>query len=1001
MILKPYIKGLLLTILSLSLSTQPAMSQQLQAALSHYSADDGMTSDAIADLKRDGYGFIWIATWNGLSRFDGYHFYNYQTGNASGIPFLHNRIFSMTIDQAQNVWLRMYDGRIYVLNRLTDTIINPLEGVEGYENMMTNHDVLATTHGEVLAIIEGEGIYVMKLDGKGVSKRLIAAGALHVNTVAEGRQGDLWAGTDKGLRRISLSDYTLSGKGIFEGENIQSMASDGYTIYAGTSNGKLLSYAPGQEPKTLAELNDRFTGMYVDSQHNIWFSQLAQGISKMNPATGTVRHYTQHTLMQQYDSHGAIMQEVNGTIWAAMNHGGFGYYNAETDDIAFFHNDPSNSWNLSNNINAFLALDEGVVFESTSRRGLEKLEILKRTIRRAMLFEGENTSANEIRALYYDEERRQLLIGNKLSSLIIMKDGQRTEIKGDDKGNAFGRIYGISKDRGGSYWISTKGGGVFSMSRRGSGYVFNRYCHRADDPNSLNDDRAYCSLEDREGNIWVATYGGGVNILVRQPDGSFRIAHKDNLLKNYPKAAYQKVRTLAMDNKGNIWAGTTDGILIMSCHNRKVAVSPLKNTSNPKNQIGSNDVVCIATAPDGSMWVGTNGGGLCHTTGKDEKGFWRFENFHAQDGLPSEEIRSIAFDRQGYLWLATDHVLCSYDIRKKIFSAFSIQDGVDDTMCSEGSALSLPDGNVLFGTLNGYYVVDRKKLTSTAGSQLKLRITDFMLEGKIVSPRNDPTFSHYVPNSQSVELPGHDTQFSVRFASLNYQLQHRVHYQYMLEGYDSDWQNADKTRTATYADLPTGNYTFRVKAFLLESPENYDMRTLDIKVPPYWFLSTTAVWIYIILLGAAILAAIFMVQEKAKAQQRGHVLRIGDRDVIIDSTEDYEFMKKQMAWLETHYSDTEMTHDDLAAQSSFARTEYFNKLKTYTGMTPKEFMTKYRLKKAIQLFDEDSSLSLKEIATGAGFSDMIYFMRTFKEATGMSPSNYREQKLAEQKQAER
>ena len=54
-----------------------ASAQQLQASVSHYSTDNGLTSNAISGIYQDDYGFIWLATWNGLSRFDGYDFYNF------------------------------------------------------------------------------------------------------------------------------------------------------------------------------------------------------------------------------------------------------------------------------------------------------------------------------------------------------------------------------------------------------------------------------------------------------------------------------------------------------------------------------------------------------------------------------------------------------------------------------------------------------------------------------------------------------------------------------------------------------------------------------------------------------------------------------------------------------------------------------------------------------------------------------------------------------------
>ena len=194
-------------------------------------------------------------------------------------------------------------------------------------------------------------------------------------------------------------------------------------------------------------------------------------------------------------------------------------------------------------------------------------------------------------------------------------------------------------------------------------------------------------------------------------------------------------------------------------------------------------------------------------------------------------------------------------------------DGVDDTMCSEASAILGENNAILFGTMNGYYVVDRRKLTNSTGSLLKLRITDFYLNEELQSPRLNNTYDYYVPESKRVIIPSHSTNFAFRFAALNYQLQHRVHYQYKLDGYDQDWQNADKTRIASYDNVPAGTYRFQVKAFLLESPDAYDMRTIEVVVPPYFIFAPAAIWIYMIILAAALLYGMWWYQERLRKQQ--------------------------------------------------------------------------------------------------------------------------------------
>ena len=972
-----------------------ANGQQLQAALSHYSTDEGMTSNAVSDIIRDDYGYLWIATWNGLSRFDGFHFYNYKTGNTSGIPLLHNRIMDIYCDQEQNIWMRMYDGHIFVVDRITDRIINPLQDIKDYADIKTSHRLFVSSEGKVYAIIDGMGIYSMKLEDGKVKADLISTNGLKAVTIVEGYKNMLWVGTDKGIHSLIPSEASVRKRGVFIDEDILCMASHGNNVYAGTRSGKLLSYIVGQE-NVIAELGTPIYTIFVDSRGLIWFTQEAQGVSRLNPETGNIKSFTQQVMVPQYDINGAFYKEADSTLFISMNLGGFGYYNRERDEVEYFHNDPTNPWNLSNTVHAFEPLPDGVIWESTSRRGLEKLEILKNTIVRKPLEPGGTGYDNEIRAIYYDKERQKLLIGNKNNTLAIFsQNGSRIDLHGTES-NPLGRIYGINKDHMGNYWVCSKGNGVIRITPTGGSYSYSFYKHQNDSINSLSNDNAYYAIEDHEGNIWVATYGGGINILVPQGNGGYRILNSKNGLTEYPKGTHEKIRTIALDKEGNIWAGTTDGLLTMSFKDGKFTLTKLQNCKDHRYMMGSNDIICMACDPSGSMWIGTNGGGLCHTIGKDEDGNWMYDNIDSADGLPSDEIKSLTFDSKGYVWFSTDRMLCSFDTKKHILSTLTIQDGVDGTMISECGAFAMPNDDIYFGTIDGYYFIDRKKLTNTKGSQLKLRITDFFLNDAIVSPRNDELYDFYVPDSRFVELPSHSVVFSIRFASLNYQLQHRVHYQYMLEGYDNEWHNADRSRTVSYSDLPAGTYLFKVKAFLLESPENYDVRTLEIKVPPYQLLSSFAIWIYLALAVIGILSIFYIRQKKGFKENQSHTLKVGQQDITFSKSEDYEFMKKQMEWLEDHYTDCNLRFEDMIAQSTLGKLQYYKELEKYTGMTPKEYVTDFRLKKALQLLDEDNDMSTSEIAMATGFNDPVYFTRSFKIKTGLTPSRYRNMRVAKQ-----
>ena len=199
MIIK-HIRQILMT--ALLLMPLAVGAQPLRAIHTHISTKDGLCSNAISTLRQDGYGYIWIATWNGLSRYDGYEFYNYRMGSASGVKNLHNRLLDIAIDQHENVWMQMYDNRVFVLNRRTDKIINPFEGKVGYEDFRLGSKILTTSKGEVILNIRDVGLFVAGLDpDDGLKTSMVDTHGMLIRSMAEGAEDDVWLGTTQGIYR--------------------------------------------------------------------------------------------------------------------------------------------------------------------------------------------------------------------------------------------------------------------------------------------------------------------------------------------------------------------------------------------------------------------------------------------------------------------------------------------------------------------------------------------------------------------------------------------------------------------------------------------------------------------------------------------------------------------------------------------------------------------------------------------------------------------------------
>jgi len=961
-----------------------AHGQEVNANHTHYSTEKGLSSNAISDIQRDYKGYVWISTWNGLCRFDGFNFRVYTTGPMSGIPYLHNRILDIYPDCGGNVWMRMYDHRVYVLNRHTDCIQSAFTGEDAAELKKSPRRLTVSPDGSMYARIADDGIYQFRIvDGK-IERRHYSTGKYSVrNIIADSHKG-LWIETAEGLVYMNTVTGDLQLVPGIEGNVISWMYLRGESLYISRKGGEIdridvvtpLKY---YEITRLA-LSEDITSISIDKSGRIWYTTSKPGVSMYNPQSGVNKDFRQVVLAPENDIHGATVQDVNGVVWVRLFHGGFGYYDEKTGNIEYFHNSPDNMWNLSNTVISYLSLPEEVLLMSTNRRGLEKIDILNQRIERNYLVpELLDFGVNETRAMLWERKSGKLLIGNKRGDIYC--DGKVIVSTG-------GRIYHLMQDHTGLVWISDKSKGLFTYDV-GSGKLTNVGDFK---------DNIYQTFEDRDGVIWVADYTHGVFYLKNG---------RKVKVDNQPADSYNKVRTICQVANGDIWAGTTDGILIIHKTRGRYVISPLKQTEKYPYRLAVNDIIQIAADKNGEPWIATNGGGLSHVVKTDSAGEkicendeYAFQTFSEAYGLPSDEIRSITFDKRGNVWFAADQYICSYDPQKGFITTFGMQDGVGDVTCSESGSITLPDGRMMFGTLNGYYVVDEKKLAAASGQQIKLAITDFFVNEQLASPRLSKLYDYDVIDSGTVEVPSRVSAFSFRFASLNFQLQHRVHYQYMLEDYDKEWRNADRRRMAFYSDIPAGTYKFRVRAFLLETPDKFDEQEMTIIVPPYTFLSATALWIYAVILVLAVVFYMFL-RKKFFDKRMGNmrVLKVSPDEVAFQEKNDYDFVKVQLDWLEEHYGDSRLKIDEMADVAQMSRTSFYNELKALTGKSPKEFVTEFRLKKACMYLSHNDR-TIAEIAYHTGFNDPVYFARSFKQKMGITPSAYREKALKEKEEAE-
>lgn len=114
-------------------------------------------------------------------------------------------------------------------------------------------------------------------------------------------------------------------------------------------------------------------------------------------------------------------------------------------------------------------------------------------------------------------------------------------------------------------------------------------------------------------------------------------------------------------------------------------------------------------------------------------------------------------------------------------------------------------------------------------------------------------------------------------------------------------------------------------------------------------------------------------------------------DDVLDGNEKHfrrenEFLKKFLAVIENHLSDSDLSVEDIGSEMCLSRVQLYRKVKALTGKSPVEIVREERLKRGHQLL-ADSSLTISEIAYRVGFSSPSYFTKCYKDFFGKSPTD--------------
>jgi signal transduction histidine kinase/ligand-binding sensor domain-containing protein len=447
----------------------------------------------------------------------------------------------------------------------------------------------------------------------------------------------------------------------------------------------------------------------------------------------------------------------------------------------------------------------------------------------------------------YEDRQGNLWFGTEGDGLYhVLK--QSISVYSKEHGLADRDDYAVYQDRAGSLWI---GAWHVGLSHFTDGKFVNY--SQAD---GLPGRNVTAILEDREGRLWVGSYGG----LAVFEKGRFRKVTEPSLR--------DVVQAICQDRDGTLWFGTSLGLA-----RYKDGITKMFYT---KDGLASDDIHVIVENKSGDLWIGGYGGltrlhngqftrwterdGFPGTTiwsiyedidrvlwiGTYDSGLVRFKDgsfsrYRVKDGLFSNGVFQTLEDAHANLWISCNRGI--YRVSKRDLNEFSDGvrttitsvaygkiDGMHSVECNGGiwpAGTKTNDGKLWFPTLDGVAVIDPESVAYDA------QPPPVIIESALLdrAPLSVAAPLRLYPGQRNLEI---------HYTAPTFVKSAQTHFKYRLEGQESQWIDAGPRRTAYYAYLPPGNYTFRVIAGNSDGVWNLAGQTLAIAVlapfyETWWF----------------------------------------------------------------------------------------------------------------------------------------------------------------------
>jgi ligand-binding sensor domain-containing protein/signal transduction histidine kinase/DNA-binding NarL/FixJ family response regulator len=782
----------------------------------HYSRKDGLSYGAVNSILQDNSGFIWLATGDGLNRFDGLNFnvFKHEVDNPFSLPG--NYVQKILKDSKGIFWVSSRKG-LYRFNSKTERFINyPLTAEP--EKADVSH-ITENDKQNIWVSTSGNGFYYLdRKTGKNLHysmKNLQGLSSNSILKIFEDASGLLWVGT----RDAGVAVFRVTKGNILEKVNI------------------------GSQLQTASRVN----AIYQDLKQNIWIATSA-GLLLFERGSGKVYRFQGNAYGLRSNVFLSIVQDSQQQLYVGLQDGGVYKLTLQNigkstpSELKFEELKHESGLHITERSVQELFFDkEENLWAGTYGDGIF---MLSRTPDKFKAFHRKlkyNNGEDHIR--YYGmctDAEGYLWMGTDgdgiykttVSGKIIRHyraDGKANSIKD----NAILYAY---KDSRNTLWFGTYSKGLFRYDRKSDAFV--NYAHQPKTTGTLGGNDVRVIQEDNQHRIWVGTNGGGLSML-DEATGKFTTFNEQN-----SNIGSNDVRSLQHDDKGNLWVGTYGGGLLYFKVNEG-KFYPFVKSKTSTVDLSRDIIFSLYLDRQKRLWIGTEGNGLVlYNTVQQTT-----ERFIEKNGLGDNTVYAIQEEAPGKIWISTNDGLSKIKLQPRKIYNFNVTDGLQAGQFNPGSATATSNGDLIFfGGTEGYNLFYPKKIKQSSVIP-DVKIIGLQLYG---IGKNEDDNTRNISEGDKVILAADQSVFSIQYTALNYVYPHSSEFAYQLEGLDKEWNYVKHQKSATYRYLQPGHYTFKVKATNQDGIWQDGFSSISIRILPPWYKTWWAYTFYCALTGALI-----------------------------------------------------------------------------------------------------------------------------------------------------